>query len=44
MASKDVQHIVNKRPWPEVFQDRAIDFVDQLIDENRALFEELARL
>ena len=44
MASKDVQHIVNKRPWPEVFQDSAVDFVDQLIDENRALFEELARL
>jgi hypothetical protein len=44
MASKDVQHIVNKHPWPEAFQNSAVDFVDQLIDENRALFEELARL
>ena len=44
MSNKDVQHIEHKRPWPEVFQDSAIDFVDQLIDENRALFEELARL
>ena len=44
MSSKDVQHIVNKRPWSEAFQDSAVTFVDQLIDENRALFEELARL
>jgi hypothetical protein len=21
MSNKDVQHIVHKRPWPEVFQD-----------------------
>ena len=35
---------VTKRPWSETFQDNAVAFVDQLIDENRALFEELARL
>lgn len=35
---------VIKRPWSEVFQDNAVAFVDQLIDENRALFEELACL
>ena len=44
MPNKDVQNIAHKRPWPEAFQDSAVDFVDQLIDENRALFEELARL
>jgi hypothetical protein len=33
-----------KPPWSEAFQDSAVAFVDQLIDENRALFEELARL
>ena len=43
-VSKDAQNIVNKRPWSEAFQDSAVTFVDQLIDENRALFEELARL
>jgi hypothetical protein len=43
-VSKDVQHILNKRPWSEAFQDSAVTFVDQLIDENRALCEELARL
>jgi len=43
-VSKDIQNIVNKRPWSEAFQDSAVDFVDQLIDENRALFEELAHL
>lgn len=43
-ASKDKQHIVLERPWSEAFQDSAVDFVDQLIDENRALFEELSRL
>jgi hypothetical protein len=31
-------------PWSEAFQESAVAFVDQLIDENRALFEELARL
>jgi hypothetical protein len=43
-VSKDAQNIVNKHPWSEAFQDSAVTFVDQLIDENRALFEELARL
>jgi hypothetical protein len=43
-GSQDAQNIVKKRPWSEAFQDSAIDFVDQLIDENKALFEELARL
>jgi hypothetical protein len=43
-VSKDIQNIVNKRPWSEAFQDSAVTFVDQLIDENGALFEELARL
>ena len=43
-VSKDMQNIVNKRPWSEAFQDSAVDFVDQLIDENKALFEELSRL
>jgi len=35
---------VTKRSWSEAFRDNAVAFVDQLIDENRALFEELARL
>jgi hypothetical protein len=35
---------VTQRPWAEAFRDSAVAFVDQLIDENRALFEELARL
>ena len=43
-VSKDAQNIVNERLWSEAFQDSAVGFVDQLIDENRALFEELARL
>jgi len=33
-----------QRPWAEAFQESAVAFVDQLIDENRALFEELAQL
>jgi hypothetical protein len=33
-----------RRPWSKAFQESAVSFVDQLIDENRALFEELARL
>jgi hypothetical protein len=33
-----------ERPWSEAFQECADDFIDQLIDENKALFEELARL
>jgi hypothetical protein len=43
-VSQDVQNIVKDRPWSEAFQDSAVDFVDQLIDENKALFEELSRL
>jgi hypothetical protein len=43
-VSQEAQHTVTERPWSEAFQDSAIDFVDQLIDENKALFEELARL
>ena len=43
-VSQDVQNIVQERPWSEAFQERADDFIDQLIDENKALFEELARL
>ncbi len=42
--SQDPQNIVKEHPWSEAFQDSAIDFVDQLIDENRVLFEELSRL
>ena len=42
--SKDVPHGVQERPWSEAFQERADAFIDQLIDENKALFEELARL
>jgi len=33
-----------RRAWSEAFQESAVPFADQLIDENRALFEELARL
>ena len=43
-VSKDVSHVVQERPWSEVFQECADDFVDQLIDENKALFEALSRL
>ena len=43
-GGQDTQNIVQERPWSEAFQDSAIDFVDQLIDENKALFEELAHL
>ena len=43
-VSQDAQNIVKDRPWSEAFQDSATDFADQLIDENKALFEELARL
>ena len=35
---------VEERPWSEAFRDSAVAFVDQLIDENQALFEEMARL
>ena len=43
-TSQEAQNIVQEGPWSEVFQDSSIDFVDQLIDENKALFDELARL
>ena len=43
-VSKDVPHVVQERPWSEAFQGCADDFIDQLIDENKTLFEELARL
>jgi len=43
-GSKDMSQVVQERPWSAAFQERADDFIDQLIDENRALFEELARL
>jgi hypothetical protein len=43
-VSQHTQNIVKECPWSEAFQDSAIDFVDQLIDENKALFEELAHL
>ena len=33
-----------QRPWSEAFQNSAAAFVDQLIDDNRPLFEELAQL
>ena len=33
-----------QRPWSQAFQESAVAFVDHLIDENRALFEELAQL
>jgi len=33
-----------KQPWSEAFRGSAVVFVDQLIDENQALFEEMARL
>jgi hypothetical protein len=42
--SKDMSHVMQERPWSEAFQECADDFMDQLIDENKALFEELARL
>ena len=43
-VSMDVPHVDKARPWSEAFRDSADEFVDQLIDENKALFEELARL
>jgi hypothetical protein len=41
---KEMQRVVEERPWSEAFQNSAVDFVDQLIEENKALFEELARV
>lgn len=35
---------VSTLSWNECFRESAIAFVDQLIDQNRPLFEELARL
>ena len=35
---------LTQRPWSEAFRESAVAFVDQLIDENQALFEELAQL
>jgi hypothetical protein len=43
-VSKDMSYVVQERPWSAAFQERADDFIDQLIDENKALFEELSRL
>ncbi len=43
-AVKQAQSEIETRPWSEAFQDSAVAFVDQLIEGNRALFEELARL
>ena len=43
-VSQDTQNSVNEALWSEAFQDSAVDFVDQLIDENKGLFEELSRL
>jgi hypothetical protein len=34
-ATKKPQPQVEQRPWSEAFQDSAIAFVNQLIDENR---------
>lgn len=43
-VSKDAPNSVQEHPWSEAFQDSAVDFVDQLIDENKALFAALARI
>ncbi len=42
-AEQKTQPEVKERPWSGAFQDSAVTFVDQLIDENQALFEEMAR-
>jgi hypothetical protein len=39
-AGKEAQP--QSRPWSDIFHDKATDFVDQLIEENQALFEELS--
>ncbi len=31
------------RSWSGAFEESAVDFADQLIEDNRELFEELAR-
>lgn len=43
-VSKDESPVVPECPWSEAFQECADAFIDQLIDENKALFEELSRL
>lgn len=43
-VSKAESPVMSERPWSEAFQEGAEAFIDQLIDENKALFEELARL
>lgn len=43
-VGSDASHGVQTRPWSEAFQECADAFIDQLIDENRALFDELSRL
>jgi hypothetical protein len=32
-----------ERLWSEAFQESALPFIDQLLDDNEELFEELAR-
>jgi len=43
-GNKDLQPVVQGRPWSEAFQDSADAFMDRLIAENQELFEALARL
>jgi hypothetical protein len=43
-GSQEAQHTVTQRPWSEAFQGSTRAFVDQLVDENQALFAALARL
>ena len=43
-VSKGLSHVVQEHPWSEAFQGCADDFMDQLLDENKALFEELSHL
>jgi hypothetical protein len=43
-VSTTISPVGQERPWSVAFQERADDLIDQRIDENKALFEELARL
>ncbi len=43
-TAQETQPEAQERPWSGAFQDSAVAFVDQLIDENQALFDEMARL
>jgi hypothetical protein len=43
-TTQETQPEPQGRPWSEAFQDSSMAFVEQLIDENLALFEEMARL